>query len=104
MAEFFPAVPGMITFTTGGANVATQLNMPNNTRRLTLFFVTDPGKVATAGTDGGAIDAAHATVEADRYFAIFVDRDPQEGGKGPASAFIATAAGGTTVRAICEAG
>jgi len=103
MAESFAKVPDIITFVTGAANVATKVNIPNAGRKVTVFFVTDPGKIAIDGVDTDPIDAAHATVDADRYFEMAVDQDADERGKGPAAVYVATAAGGTTVKAIVEA-
>ena len=101
MAESMSSVPGVLTFTLGAANVATQVNFPNNARRVRIFFVTDAGKVAVTGTDGGAIVANFYPVTADADWALVVDQD-QAGGKGPAPVFLATATGSTVVRLVCE--
>jgi hypothetical protein len=102
MSAAVPSVPGLAVVVLGGVDVATEITFPNRTRRATVFFETDDGKVAFSGTDGAAIDAAHATVTADQYWMVLIDRDGH-GGKGPASLFLATSAGGTTVRVIAEA-
>jgi len=104
MAESFPSVPGVITFTMGGSNVATELNLPNACRRVRLHFITNAGKVATEGTDAAAIDAAHMLVTNDVDYDIWVDRDTADGGKGPAPIYVASATGSTVVRALCMAG
>ena len=104
MAASFPSVPAILTFTLGGIDVATRLDFPNNARRVRLQFVTNPGKVATEGSDGAAIDPNFYPVAADTEWSLFVDQDPQEGGRGPKSILLASGVAATVVRAVCEAG
>lgn len=104
MAQSFSQPPDVKKITLGGSNVATQLNFPNNARRVRMYFETNAGKVATTGTDGGAIDAAHMLVANDTDYDVWVDRDTQDGGRGPASLYIASATGSTVVRVLCMSG
>ena len=104
MAESFPSVPAVLSFTLGGIDVATRLDFPNNARRVRVQFLTNAGKVATEGTDGAAIDANFYPVAADTEWSLFVDQDPQTGGRGPKSVFLASGVASTVVRCVCEAG
>ena len=105
MAQSFSSVPGVITFQTTLADVLTRLDFPNNTRRVRLIFSTNAGKICTTGTDGALIGAAAFwPAAADTEIAIFVDKDPAELGKGPASIFVTSATATTTVTALCESG
>lgn len=102
MSQSFPSCPGVLSFTLGGIDVATRIDFPNAARRVRLQFVTNAGKVATQGTDGAAIDATNYPVAPDADWALVVDRDG-EGGRSPASIFIASGVAATAVLAICEA-
>jgi hypothetical protein len=94
----------MKRITLGGVDVATEVTFPNWCRRATMYFFTNAGKVATVGSHGNPIDANFAPVVANDYWNIFVDRDPNEGGKGPASLFLASGTAGTVVLVIAESG
>ena len=102
MAESFASCPGVLAFTLGGIDVATRVDFPNAARRVRLQFVTNAGKVATSGTDGAAIAATNYPVAADTDWALVVDRDG-EGGRAPASIYVASGVAATVVLAICEA-
>lgn len=103
MAESFTAVPQIIRFQLGGIDVATKLNVPNAGRRVTLYFETNAGKVATSGTDAVAIGTTVAPVVANNYWAIGVDKDADARGKGPAPLYVASPVADTWVVAIVEA-
>jgi len=105
MAESFSGVPGVSTFQTGAIDVLTRIDFPNSARRVRLTFTTNDGKVATEGTDGGALGATdYYKVPADNDWSMFIDRDASEGGKGPASIYVTSAVATTTVTMMCEAG
>lgn len=104
MAQSFAGNPDIIRFQLGAGDVLTRLDFPNATRKVTVFFETNAGKVATTGSDGQAIGAAFASVDADSYWSMCVDQDADERGRGPASIYLASAVGSTWVVAIATAG
>ena len=104
MANSFSGVPDIITFTLGGSDVATKVNVPNNGRKVTLYFVTNPGKFAHTGTDAAAIDSAHMLVRADEPYEVWLDQDTLDQGKGPGELYVAAAIASTVVRLHVEAG
>lgn len=105
MAESFAGVPDVISFQTGASNVLTRVDFPNAARRVRVLFTTNAGKIATVGTDGAAIGAAAFWgAPAGQEVTVFVDRDASEGGRGPASLYVTSATGSTTVTMLCEAG
>jgi hypothetical protein len=105
MAQSFAGVPDVITFQTGASDVLTRVDFPNAARRVRMVFTTNAGKIATVGTDGAAIGAAPFwTAAAGAEVSVFVDRDGSEGGRGPASLYVTSATGTTTVTMLCEAG
>lgn len=103
MAEYFPSVPGIISFTTGASDVLTQVHAPNNARSVRILFETNAGKIAVDGTDGGAIGAtAHLVAQADTEVLVYLDQDALEQGKGPAQVYVTSATASTVVRMLCE--
>lgn len=103
MAEYFPSVPGIISFTTGASDVLTEVNAPNYARCVRVIFETNAGKIALEGTDGAAIGGvAHLSATADTEVLVYLDQDPYEVNKGPAKVYLTSATAGTTVRMLCE--
>ena len=93
------------TLVLGASDVATQVLLPKGSRRYTLKFVTNPGKIASTGTDGGAIAAGFYPLTAGCSFSGNTDHGARAGmDTDVISIFLAAAIGTTTVHILTEAG
>ena len=91
-------VPQRITL--GSSNVATKITLPRGTRKVSVKFETNAGKVSSTGTDAQAIDGTdYATAAADVWHTFDVSREAHGF---PAAVYLASATGSTVVQVLPE--
>lgn len=94
--------PSVLRITLGSSNIATQVNIPNTAKRVSIKFITNAGKVAFEGDDADTVDSNYATFEADVWiqlnWSVF---GPQN--KGREAVYLASATGSTVVEVLVEA-
>lgn len=92
-------VPQRITLS-GTPNNATKITLPRDTKKVSLKFETNAGKVSNAGTDGAAIDSTdHATCAADTWHTFDISRLSHGF---PAAIYVASGTASTVVQVLPE--
>jgi hypothetical protein len=93
-ATTFSDVPQVKTVTLGTSNTASQFTKPAGANKATVYFDTNPGKLAFTGTDGSAIGAHYMPIPADTLVEV-----PLVSG---AALFLASATASTVVHVSME--
>ena len=95
------AFPQIVRFTLGGTDVATKVNIPHTATKGTVRFETNDGKLATTGTDGGAVSANYIICAGDttNEFSLM---DGIRSSQGVTAFYVASATGSTVCSVIIE--
>lgn len=71
MAEtFLRPLPDVKRITLGAIDVLTEIELPSDTGKVSVQFITNPGKVAFTGEDEELIGSHYASVTNDAWFQI----------------------------------